>query len=198
MEVILTTEEKIRQAATKVFLEKGFDGTTTRDIAAEAGINLALLNYYFRSKQKLFDSVFEEMIQLFFEGIGTVLSQPIPLKEKITALIDYDMRMLRQTPDLVFFVLNEMHRNPNRFVPSIARSITQFQEQLEEAHQAGLIRPVNASHLMGIISANTQFVFLNKSVHMKVWHQTADEFDAYVVEHEKLICDMIINYLFIT
>ena len=82
MENALTTEEKIRQAATKVFLEKGFDGTTTRDIAAEAGINLALLNYYFRSKQKLFDSVFEEMIQLFFEGVGTVLSQPMPLKGK--------------------------------------------------------------------------------------------------------------------
>lgn len=198
MERILTTEEKIRQAATKVFLEKGFDGTTTRDIAAEADINLALLNYYFRSKQKLFDSVFEEMIKLFFEGIETVLSQPIPLKEKITALIDYDMRMLRQTPDLVLFVLNEMHRNPSRFVPSIARSIVQFEEQLEEAHQAGLTRSISASHLMGIISANTQFVFLSKSVHMNVWNQTADEFDAFVMEHEKLICDMIIRYLFIT
>lgn len=64
MESTLTTEEKIRQAATKVFMEKGFDGTTTRDIAAEANINLALLNYYFRSKQKLFDSVFDEISTL--------------------------------------------------------------------------------------------------------------------------------------
>lgn len=53
MEHVLTTEEKIKQAATKVFMEKGFDGTTTRDIATEANINLALLNYYFRNKQKL-------------------------------------------------------------------------------------------------------------------------------------------------
>lgn len=198
MESVLTTEEKIRQAATKVFLEKGFDGTTTRDIAAEAGINLALLNYYFRSKQKLFDSVFEEMIHIFFEGIKTVLSQPIPLKEKITALIDYDFSMLRQSPDLAFFVMSEMHRNPNRFVPSIARSMGQFEEQLEEAHRAGLTRPINAAHLMSIISANTQFVFLSKNVHIKVWNQTDDEFDAFVLEHEKLVHDMIISHLFTT
>ena len=197
MENPLTTEEKIKQAATKVFLEKGFDGTTTRDIAAEAGINLALLNYYFRSKQKLFDSVFEEMIKLFFEGITTVLSQPITLREKIIALIDYDFSMLRQSPDLAMFVLNEMHRNPNRFVPSIARLMVQFEEQLEQAHQAGLTRPISASHLMGIISANTQFVFLNKSVHTKAWNQTDEEFNAFVLEHEKLICDMIISYLFV-
>ena len=197
MENPLTTEEKIKQAATKVFLEKGFDGTTTRDIAAEAGINLALLNYYFRSKQKLFDSVFEEMIKLFFEGITTVLSQPIPLREKIIALIDYDFSMLRQSPDLAMFVLNEMHRNPNRFVPSIARLMVQFEEQLEQAHQDGLTRPISASHLMGIISANTQFVFLNKSVHTKAWNQTDEEFNAFVLEHEKLICDMIISYLFV-
>ena len=198
MESILTTEERIRQAATRVFLEKGFDGTTTRDIAAEAGINLALLNYYFRNKQKLFDLVFKEMFQLFFEGITTVLSQSIPLKEKITALIDYDFKMLRQSPDLGFFVLGEMHRNPNGFVPSISRLMVPFQEQLEEAHQAGLTRPVNAAHLMNIISANTQFIFLNKSVHVNVWKQTDAEFDAFVLEHQKLICDMIISYLFIS
>ncbi len=197
MENSLTTEEKIRQAATKVFLEKGFDGTTTRDIAAEAGINLALLNYYFRSKQKLFDSVFEEMIKLFFEGITTVLSQSIPLREKIMALIDYDFSMLRQSPDLAMFVLNEMHRNPSRFVPSISRSMVQFEEQLEQAHQAGLTRPISASHLMGIISANTQFIYLSKNVYTNVWNQTQQEFNAFVLEHEKLISDMIINYLFI-
>lgn len=198
MEHTLTTEEKIKQAATKVFMEKGFDGTTTRDIAAEANINLALLNYYFRSKQKLFDSVFDEIIQLFFEGINTVLSQPIPLKEKITAFIDYDFRMLRQSPDMVFFILNEMHRNPNRFVPSISRSMVHFEEQLAEAHQAGLMRPISVSHLMGILSANTQFIYISKSMYMKVWNQTTDEFDAFVSEHEKLVTNMITNYLFIT
>jgi AcrR family transcriptional regulator len=202
MESTLTTEEKIRQAATKVFLEKGFDGTTTRDIAAEAGINVALLNYYFRSKQKLFDSVFEQMLLLFFEGVKTVLSQPTPLKEKIMALIDHDFTMFRQSPDLVIFVLSELHRNPDRFVSSIidaeARAVTLFQGQLEEAYRAGLVRSIDASHLMSIMSATTQSVFINKNVYMKLWKQTEMQFETFALDHKKLICDMIINYLFIT
>ncbi|QJD79733.1 TetR/AcrR family transcriptional regulator [Spirosoma rhododendri] len=202
MESALTTEEKIRQAATRLFLEKGFDGTTTRDIAAEAGINVALLNYYFRSKQKLFDSVFEEMLLLFFAGVNTVLRQPIPLREKIVALIDHDFTTFRQSPDLVIFVLSELHRNPDLIVSSIidaeAKLTTLFQEQLEEAHRAGLIRSINASHLMSIMSANTQSVFINKNVHLKLWNQTEEQFEAFALEHKKLIADMIINYLFIT
>ncbi len=202
MESALTTEQKIRQAATKVFLEKGFAGTTTRDIAGEAGMNVALLNYYFRSKQKLFDSVFDEMLQLFFDGIKTVLNQPIPLKDKIIALIDHDFNMFRQSPALVIFVLSELHRNPDRFIPALIGAEGQFmplfQQQLEEAHQAGLIRPIDAAHLMGIMSANTQFVFVSKNMHMKVWKQTDEEFEVFALDHKQLICDMIINYLFIT
>ena len=198
MEHVLTTEEKIKQAATKVFMERGFDGTTTRDIATEANINLALLNYYFRNKQKLFDSVFDEIIQFYFEGINTALSQPIPIKEKIMALIHNDFRMLRQSPDMIFFILNEMRRNPSRFVPNISRSMAQFEEQLAEAQQAGIVQPISVSHLMGILSANTQFIYLSKGMYMNVWQQTENEFNAFVLEHEKLISDMIISYLFIT
>lgn len=197
MEATLTTEEKIKQAATKVFMEKGFDGTTTRDIAAEANIHLALLNYYFRSKQKLFDSVFDEIIQLYFKGIDAVLSQSIPLKEKITALIDYEFSMLRQSPNMAFFILNEMHRNPTRFVPSIARSVAQLEQQLAEAHQAGLTRPMSASHLLDIISANTQFIYLNKCINMNLSGHSEDEFSAFVLEHERMVHELIISYLFI-
>lgn len=198
MDSTLTTEEKIKQAATKVFMEKGFDGTTTRDIATEANINLALLNYYFRNKQKLFDSVFDEIIQFYFEGINTALSQPIPIKEKIMALIHNDFRMLRQSPDMIFFILNEMRRNPSRFVPNISRSMAQFEEQLAEAQQAGIVQLISVSHLMGILSANTQFIYISKGMYMNVWHQTENEFNAFVLEHEKLVSDMIISYLFIT
>ena len=56
----LSTEEKIKAAARKVFMEKGYGASRTRDIAEEAGINLALLNYYFRSKEKLFNEIIQK------------------------------------------------------------------------------------------------------------------------------------------
>src|ERR1700736_6685770 len=64
-----TTEEKIKEAARKLFTQKGFAATRTRDIAEEAGINLALLNYYFRSKQKLFDLIMMENFRQFLQGV---------------------------------------------------------------------------------------------------------------------------------
>ena len=53
----ITTEEKIIRAADKIFTQKGYAATRTREIAEEAGTNLALLNYYFGSKEKLFRNV---------------------------------------------------------------------------------------------------------------------------------------------
>ena len=74
VEVDLSTEEKIKEAAKKVFLKKGYAATRTRDIAEEAGINLALLNYYFRSKEKLFDLIMLEKLEKFFGVIAPVLN----------------------------------------------------------------------------------------------------------------------------
>ena len=75
-----TTEEKILEAASEVFTEKGFAGTRTRDIAEKAGINLALLNYYFRSKEKLFEQVMKIKVVLLFGKIFPILTQITQLK----------------------------------------------------------------------------------------------------------------------
>src|SRR6187402_1350284 len=83
-----STEEKIKVAARKVFLKKGFSAARTRDIAEEAGINLALLNYYFRSKKKLFDEVMQEKIRTLIETIIPILNNPTSsLEEKIKLLV---------------------------------------------------------------------------------------------------------------
>src|SRR5260221_8076178 len=84
----LSTEEKIKVAARKVFLRKGFSATRTRDIAEEAGINLALLNYYFRSKQKLFEEVMREKIQTLLQTVIPVLNnQSTNLEKKIELVV---------------------------------------------------------------------------------------------------------------
>ena len=69
-----STEEKIKIAARHVFHIKGYAGTRTRDIAEEAGINLALLNYYFRSKEKLFEIVMMETLRDFLQSLTSVFN----------------------------------------------------------------------------------------------------------------------------
>src|ERR1700740_1080562 len=103
----ISAEEKIKAAARKLFTEKGFDAVKTRDIAAEAGINLALLNYYFRSKEKLFDKIMQENMKSFMQGLEGILNdEHTGLEEKITLLVEYYLDMLIRNPDIPLFILS--------------------------------------------------------------------------------------------
>jgi AcrR family transcriptional regulator len=112
----LSTEEKFKEAARIVFTQKGYAGTKTRDIAEQAGLNLALLNYYFRSKEKLFEMVMIEKAQQLFSFISPALNNPATsLEEKIELIAISYIDMLFKNPDLPLFVLSEIRNNPERF-----------------------------------------------------------------------------------
>lgn len=195
-----SAEDKIKEAAIKVFLEKGFDGTTTRDIAKEAGVNSALMNYYFRSKEKLFSSVFEEMLQLFFKGLLEILNKPISLKEKISEMIDHDFDMFKTNPDLSNFVIHELHRNPDRFFSAVSfdkmlvHSI--FAQQLNDAIKEEAVRKIDIRHVLLLMKSNIQFVFQGKVMTCKIWNMTEDDFDDFAERHKVIAKEMIINYIF--
>ncbi len=109
----ISTEEKIKAAARKVFTLKGYAATRTRDIAEEAGINLALLNYYFRSKEKLFELVAAEKIQQLFGLIGPVINdRSTSLQTKLERIATAYIDTLSEHPDLPLFVLSEIRRKP--------------------------------------------------------------------------------------
>lgn len=118
--VILSTEEKFKEAARIVFTKKGYAATKTRDIADEAGMNLSLLNYYFRSKEKLFEIVMQEKLQQLFAFISPVFDQAdTSLDEKIDTIAANYIEMLLKNPDLPIFVLSEVKNNPERLGESI-------------------------------------------------------------------------------
>ncbi len=115
-QVDISTEEKIKEAARKVFSQKGYAATRTRDIAEEAGINLALVNYYFRSKDKLFNEIMHEKVYQLFGTIVPILVNPsLSLDMKIDVVTDSYTEMLIENPDLPLMVLSEMKNNPDGF-----------------------------------------------------------------------------------
>ncbi|PTS96787.1 TetR family transcriptional regulator [Pedobacter sp. HMWF019] len=112
----LSTEEKIKEAARTVFTKKGYAATKTRDIAEEAGLNLALLNYYFRSKEKLFELIMAEKIQQLFSSLAPALNNhDTSLEEKMDWIAANYIEMLLKNPDLPLFVLSEIRNDPERF-----------------------------------------------------------------------------------
>src|SRR4051812_36042236 len=105
----LSTEEKIQKAARKVFTQKGYAATRTRDIAEEAGINLALLIYYFRSKEKLFEIIMLEKMQKFFSVLLPIINNTATtLENKIDGIASNYIDLLTANEDLPLFILSEV------------------------------------------------------------------------------------------
>ncbi|MGM9511918.1 TetR/AcrR family transcriptional regulator [Larkinella sp. GY13] len=195
-----STEERIKEAAKTVFLEKGFDGTTTRDIAKAAGINSALMNYYFRSKEKLFQSIFNDMCTLMFEGMLDLVNRPVSLRDKISKLMDHQFQMMMQNPNLTIFIMNELHRNPERLYATVgmAKKLPEsiFHQQIEDAIAQGIITPIDSHHIMTMIIANIQFLFVSKPMTMLAQGLDEAGFNAFATRHMEYVKDMICDYLF--
>jgi len=146
------TEKKILVAARKIFVEKGLAGARMQEIADEAGINKALLHYYFRSKEKLFDKIFEEVFQSISIGLGDVLNSDLSVFEKIRRVINLYVGVLLENPYMPIFVLNEMSQNPERMQKVLEKgvfpSMMNFFTQLMQEMNTGNVRPIHPVHLI--------------------------------------------------
>lgn len=184
-----STEEKILEAARKVFMKKGYAATRTRDIAEEAGINLALLNYYFRSKEKLFDLVMLENLQQFMLGLKSLINNTdSSLEEKIEKLVSDYIDMLTSQPDLPIFILSELRANPEKLVANMGVKEllmkSHFMQQLKEATQPAGLHPFQL--LINILGL-TIFPFVGKPILELVGELKPADFNALVQQRKKLI-----------
>lgn len=157
------TESRILEAAEKEFLEKGFAGARTTSIAEAAGVTHAMLHYYFRTKEKLFDKIITEKVKLMRELVlGPVEKSDAPLFEKIESIISRHLDFVAQNPSLPRFILFELAEQPERMEVAIkelreaaANVFSSLQAQIDVAVEKGECNPVRAEMLMlDIISLN--------------------------------------------
>ena len=106
------TRQKIFRAAADVFEEKGYTGARMQEIADRAGINKALLHYYFSTKEQLFMAVFQVLIKKMFEKIFSIFAGEISFKEKLKRFLDEHIEFMIKNPKLPIFLLNELSKNP--------------------------------------------------------------------------------------
>ncbi|HWB27437.1 MAG TPA: TetR/AcrR family transcriptional regulator [Chitinophagaceae bacterium] len=187
-----SAEEKIKEAARKLFTQKGYDAVKTRDIAEEAGINLALLNYYFRSKEKLFDMIVIENMQQFVQTIILKISESnISIAEKVEKVVIAYIDMITANPYLPMFVMNQLHNVPSELVakmePVIKPVRNNFLKQLEEAMERGEIAQIKPFHFMANLVGLTIFPFIGKPLLQRVSGVSDEEFKALMQERKKLV-----------
>lgn len=187
-----STEDKIKNAARIVFHKKGFAATRTRDIAEEAGINLALLNYYFRSKKKLFDIIMLESLQGFARLIMEVFTnEQTSLDQKIETFADKHIELLLENPDIPLFVLSELRENPDLLLSKIGgmdRALqSHFIQQFNKAIKDGKIAPVHPLHFIMNMLAMTAFPFVASPLLKGIGKLSGKDFDHLMQERKKLI-----------
>jgi len=162
-----STEEKIKVAAKAIFMRKGYAATKTRDIAEEAGINLALVNYYFRSKEKLFHEIMSESIQSFMSGIFMVFfDENSTLQQKLEQLSNNYIDFLLKEPNTPIFIISELRSNPEQFITRITAGAKMnesvlFRQIMEEIGPEKA-RQINPLHIMINLLGMIVFPFIGK------------------------------------
>ena len=156
-------EQAILQAAEHEFLTKGFDGARTTSIAQAAGVTHAMLHYYFRTKEHIFNRILDEKMRLMGQSILTSFGQSgLPLQERLSDAIGRHFDFIAANPDLPRFVVNEIVSRPERYdtmrvrIRKIADPLMRdLQQELDESAEQGLTEPIDARMLLlDIISLN--------------------------------------------
>ncbi len=197
-EAKLNTEQKILEAAQKVFITKGMAGARMQDIADEAGINKAMLHYYFKDKEKLFETVFLKEAQKFFPKINMIFQSDVPLFEKIENFVCEYIDEIQENPYLPWFVLNEINRDPDQFMYKIwgeknLPKPAKFLEQIEAEVKKGTIKKIDPRHLLMNLLSMTIFPFVAKPMITRNLRMTDPQFRQAMEERKKEIPKFIID-----
>ena len=193
-----SAEEKILVAARKVFTTKGMAGARMQDIADEAGINKALLHYYFRDKDKFFEVVFMEEAQKFFPKINAIFNSDVPLFEKIENFVNEYIDEMQDNPYLPWFVMNEVNRDPDQFLYKIwgkdnLPNPGKFLEQIEKEIKKGTIKRIHPMHLFMNLLSMTIFPFVARPMMIRNMQMSDTQFTQVMEQRRKEIPKFIID-----
>lgn len=195
-----TTEEKILVAARKVFTSRGMAGARMQDIADEAGINKAMLHYYFKDKDKLFEVIFLAEAQKFFPRINMIFESDAPLFEKISLFVNEYIDEMTESPYLPWFVLNELNRDADQFFKKVWTMAhrpkpEKLLAQIEKEVKKGKIKKVSALHLLVNLLSMTIFPFIAKPMLVRTMQMSETQFKQMIeqrrIEIPKFIIDSI-------
>jgi AcrR family transcriptional regulator len=191
-------QRRIIEVARELFVKKGIKETSVREIAKAADVNVAMINYYFRSKENLFATIFEEAFAVLFDRIFYLMDSDLPFFDLIRKWIYSYYDMLFEYPDLPIFVLNELAkksyilnekfklRDPNQLYVKLA-------SRIHEEEKKGTIEPVPVSDfLLNIISLSI-FPFAAKPVITQFLNLSDTQYIDLIGKHKEYVADFVIR-----
>ncbi len=192
-----TSETLILNAAKNIFIKKGMDGARMQEIADEAGINKALLHYYFRNKQQLFDAVFLNAFSLLAPQLNDILNDESTVEEKIKNFTSNYITFMIKHPYLPNFVIQEINRNPEFIIELRQKpqfpNIEKFKLQVRTEVNKGYLKQIEAEQLFINIISLCIFPFMGKPLIKAFLNTEDDHFNTLMEARKKEVSNFIIN-----
>ncbi|MEI7725171.1 MAG: TetR/AcrR family transcriptional regulator [Bacteroidota bacterium] len=195
---ITTTEERILEAAKKVFHCKGFDGARMQEIADEAGVNKSLVHYYYRNKDNIFQAVFEDAFSSLIGKLNEIFFSDLPFTSKIETFIGYYITFLSQNSYLPLFILNGLYSKPEQIKAMLLKnhlSPERLMDQIRKQTREELGLDVDPFHVLINILALSIFPVVAKPLIETIFGFSEVQLNQFYEERKKVVPEFILNAL---
>ena len=188
----MEAKESILQAARELFVTKGFKGTSIRDIATASGSNVAMVNYYFKSKYNLFEIIFDEAFGVLIERLSQTFQSDKSFFEIIEEWVNVYYETLLRYPQIPVFILNEINQNPKALAVRIRKKdpfnlLQQMEKKMREEQEKGTIKEFSPMDFFLNVLSMCIFPFAFRDVAVSVAGRTDEEYDEVLENHKKYV-----------
>jgi AcrR family transcriptional regulator len=197
-----TVENRIIEAARRVFVRKGYEATAMNDIAAEAGISRTAIHYYFRTKETMFKAIFAQLIDTIMPNIELIAHEPSTIMEKIPRIVDEYLKALRANLMFPLFAINEINRDAEHVFrvlvqePRRMQPLMSLRMQLQDEMDRGLIRSMPPEDVVSALIGLIIFPILIRNILQRVFMEGKPEaFDEFLSRRRQLICKVMHSLL---
>ena len=196
-------EQLILEAAEREFLERGYAGARTTVIAQNAGVTNAMLHYYFRTKEKLFQKVFHEKIQILAKSFEMAIAEKTLFQDAVRCYIEKHFDTLAEEPQILSFLYNEIVSNADSrnivlemMLPKFNNIISHFDKLMDEELAKGTVRPVKARDIfMNIVSLNMITFLALPALKGLIPNRDEEEYNSILKERKESIVQFVLNAL---
>jgi AcrR family transcriptional regulator len=195
---IPTTEERILEAAKRVFHRKGFDGARMQEIADEAGVNKSLVHYYYRNKDNIFQAVFEDSFSRLIAKLNEIFFSELAFTVKIETFIGYYVTFLSQNSYLPLFILNGLYEKPDQIKKMLEKNhlaperlMAQIRRQMKEE----LNLDIDPFHVYINILALSIFPVIARPLIQTIFGLSGEQLNQFYEERKTVVPEFILHAL---
>lgn len=189
---------KIIDVSRELFIKNGFRGTTVRDIAAAADVSVAMVNYYFQSKHKLFETIFEESFDMLTSRVFEAIDSDLPFFDMLRKWVYSYYDVMAELPSLPAFVLTEITRNPDMLEERLRlenpyQVYAKLAIRINEEVKNGVIRDISLPDFLLNILSLSIFPFVLGPVAVSFLNFSRKEYEGMLESHKEDVVEFIIN-----